>query len=105
MRILSPSELTGTAATVYELLKDRPNLRDSDMELFWTYWHLIDMQAQVKSMLAITLPDFKLLTPPETIRRARQKIQEWYPELRGSNWVQRARKTKELTKGDFIFEQ
>lgn len=92
--------LTGLRKTrqrVYYLLQTYPDLRESDRKLIWHYWWRWDSIGFRASdgVDRITFSEFLKATNPETIRRAAAKIRELFPELRGSNYVQRGRKAKE----------
>jgi len=79
--------------TVKELLVDKPHLRDCDRRLTATVW-----SKEIGGMSALTnLSAYELLnqfvkgklSSPESIRRARQKIQEEIPDLRGQSYTER----------------
>ena len=97
---------------VFLMLKDDPKTRNSDKYLIWKYW-VEEGKATVDRYEGNTyLPgiiyhtDFMSATSPESIRRARQKIQETHPELRPTNPKVLARRfKKEQTKGTFIYRE
>ena len=77
------------------LLSNKPIFRDDDNKLIAKIWH---SETQSKSLIEflIEFGDHKL-SSPEAIRRARQKLQEENPQLRGRLYAKRhknAAKTK-----------
>lgn len=90
---------------VKELLTNKPHLRDDDHKLMSNIWlrELGGMPAatNLSSFEFLNLFSQNRLTSPESIRRCRQKIQELYPELRGTSYNERhkqAEKFKQLIK-------
>lgn len=73
------------------LLRNHPNLRDSDSKLLATFWHN-EMNKMASSMTGLdvlrNIAEGKL-SKAESIRRVRQKIQEENPELRGEVWLEK----------------
>lgn len=66
------------------LLETYPKLRDNDVRLVATYYY--NNIANINQMSAVNLLDIMVngnLPSPDTITRARRKIQEKHPELRG----------------------
>jgi hypothetical protein len=69
---------------VTELLTEYPITRDDDRLLVWLFW-----RKQFERIDNYSLEMFRsaflggMLSPPETITRARRKVQEKRPELRG----------------------
>lgn len=93
---------------IYDLTKDlleRHELaRNSDKYLIWRVWQELNFISQDGSY--ITIQSFKEAPSPESITRARRKVQELYPELQAtSEKVKRFRQQKELDKGTFIFRE
>jgi hypothetical protein len=85
---------------VLHFLKTKPDLRDNDLRLIANIW-----AGQLGGSTALTnisaLEFVKLfaedrLYSPESIRRARQKIQEDYPDLRGTTYQARHEHSKEV---------
>lgn len=71
------------------ILHEVPEARDSDFLLISEIWHR-DIERQdlnYKEVLKLMI-DGKL-AKPESITRARRKLQEYYPKLRGKNWLKR----------------
>jgi hypothetical protein len=87
---------------VKQILTDYPNTRNSDKDLIWKFWKeegfvLFDQ---------ISFYEFKKSTSPESICRARRKVQELWPQLEPTNpKVRRMRRFKEDTKGTFIYRE
>lgn len=84
---------------VKEVLTKRPDTRSSDSELaFFVYKNLAAKKGI--NINDITVGNFFLMMPeygfpsPETISRARRKVQEECPLLRGSKEAKEARKQK-----------
>jgi len=89
---------------VKQLLTDDPELRDNDKRLIWAVWdkeRLIEWD-EVRGSV-ISKFHFLYGSSTESIRRCRQKIQEHYPELRGTAKVQEARAEKEGMKGNHVY--
>ena len=85
------------AQSVETLLKEHPHLRDSDDKLLSNVWHkeLLTMGKNPNTMTGFEL--LKIfssgkLSTPESVTRARRKIQELNPALRGQSY--KNRKTK-----------
>ena len=93
-------EMQGTKKNVFELLRDNPDLRNSDKKLIWAYWDKVDDIIRGVGIHGLNSYIFKgdfliNATHPETIRRTAQKIREEYPELCGEYFIRRGRKVKE----------
>lgn len=79
---------------VEKFLRTYKSLRDNDQKLIGNYWAK-EYSTKLGRPLADTEKDlFKFiarggLTKPESIRRARQKLQEEHEELRGEVYVNR----------------
>lgn len=88
------NKISTAKSYVEDLLTIHENLRDSDNKLIATIWR-IECHGQGFKMETMRAYDFlKLLsenklTSSEAIRRARQKIQEEQPELRGKKYNER----------------
>jgi hypothetical protein len=83
---------------VFNLLKANEKTRDDDRQLIYFIWQ---KEMDDISFLSDPLDSFrtKKLSHPETIRRARQSLQEKYPSLRGQEWEKRHKKQESfLTK-------
>jgi len=93
-------DLKNTKSKVEFCLRQFPKLRDSDMAL-WI--HIIRTEVDWKSMTAEQLLRSiaeEKVTNPESVRRCRQRLTEYNPELRGFSW--RKRHEKEVVIKDEI---
>jgi len=86
-------QLKDTQVAVYNLLNKYPHLRDNDQRLVASF-HTFEMggTSVCKSMSAYDYLNAIIegkLTNAESITRARRKVQENYPELRGKKYYQR----------------
>lgn len=88
-------ELKTTQALVEKLLREHPKYRDSDRALIVRIW--ADAVGGANGTKGVTMfdflmdflqPDSKFLST-ESVGRARRKLQEEHPELRGANYVTR----------------
>tara|TARA_R110000772_G_scaffold233800_2_gene345366 strand:- start:6020 stop:6289 length:270 start_codon:yes stop_codon:yes gene_type:complete len=74
------------------LLEAYPKLRDNDVRLVATYYY--NNIANINQMSAIEFLEVMVngnLPSPDTITRARRKIQEKHPELRGVKYEEKQR--------------
>ena len=78
--------------TVKKLLKDFPDLRNSDAKLRWAVW-----REQGLARDSITYLNFLKAADCESIRRCRQKIQKECPELGAAVETKRMRVAKQFT--------
>ncbi|MEY4334563.1 MAG: hypothetical protein RLZZ196_3313 [Bacteroidota bacterium] len=79
---------------IIDLLTNKEHLRDNDQALIANiWWRELVTQGKDKSTAFEMLKVFSegKLSNPESIRRARQKIQEEQPELRGQSYRARHR--------------
>lgn len=84
------------------LLKEYPELRDSDKKLMAKLWH---MQGIV-NYHAMNIDDFiNYAANPSSIFRARQLVQADNPNLGSSKEVQEAKDIKEESKGTFAYRE
>lgn len=97
---------------VKELLEKYPQTRNSDKFLMWTVWTYQIEKEEGKKPLENGLPQFlpfhmfiNTCTTPESITRARRKVQEIHPELQAIPEIQAIRAEKESKKGTFIFDE
>lgn len=77
---------------VIKLLTDFPHLRDNDLKLLANVWHWEIKNKHpecIYSKDTLRLLAEGKLTNPETIRRTRQKVQEEFPDLRGTSYLKR----------------
>ena len=79
------------------LLETYPKLRDNDVRLVASYYY--NNISNINQMSAIDFLQIMVngnLPSPDTITRARRKIQEKHPELRGVNYVERQKLEKQV---------
>lgn len=76
---------------VEAILKTYPKARDNDNELFLCYLYCT---GKIKDKLIAT-DSIREMPPLESLSRARRKLQETYPYLRGVNYKQRQAKQKD----------
>ncbi len=88
------ASLNSTKEVVIHYLKTDPRYRDDDEMLVARFWHneVVAKGGDTKCILAwdfLSLYAKGKLTSADIITRARRKIQEENPELRGSKWNER----------------
>ncbi len=84
------------------ILENRPETRNSDKRLIWYFW----MEEGLATSFQMFYADFAKATSPESIRRARQKIQQLHPELGPtSELIKKRRGVKSATKGTFVYRE
>ena len=88
---------------VKRLLEKDVKCRNSDKELIWKVWEATAKVRYINGKLVLSKEDFLSALTPETITRARRKIVERYPHLKGSEVTELARGLKEKEKGTFIY--
>lgn len=86
---------------VRSLLERYPNLRDSDKYLIWAIWS----ERGYCQNRNLSFQDYMRAPVPESITRARRKVQEDHPELSSSIKIQTQKDQKESTKGMFIYHE
>lgn len=85
---------------VTHFLSIRAELRDDDNRLMANIWANELRQTgihEISNHDFLTIFAKGLLTSPESIRRARQKVQEENPHLRGKSYKARHEKAKEVS--------
>ena len=93
--------IKGTRNKVFYFLELSESSRDSDEKLLSNYWvnelraRGIDPSKISAFELLKIIADGKM-TNPQSIFRARRKIQENVPELRGKNYKERKKKEEEV---------
>ena len=93
---------TDAYSKVKVILEGSKTARNSDKVLMWLYW---GDELNIKGVMGtIDLHNFMGVTTPETITRARRKVVERYPNLKGNSDVESAKKRKQSMKGTFIYE-
>ena len=85
-------EILTYTETVESLLKEYPRLRNSDKKLIANIWFKTLASKKINSNKLSAYDFLKMfakgdLPNPESIRRIRQKLQQEFPELRGTNSI------------------
>jgi len=89
-------DIVGSMDRIEYILKKRPTSRDQDSDLIAAYWYY-ETGKGINDMTALQFLEFiskGLLTPPATIIRARRKVQEQNPALRGERYAERQSQEK-----------
>jgi hypothetical protein len=92
--------MTKLISRIEYLLERDPRTRDNDDLLCATIWFVEANMKRRPDLSAVEfLRDYSqgLLTPAESIRRCRQKIQETTPLLRGTSYGKRKERAKNYT--------
>lgn len=92
-------KIKNAMATVEELLTVKPALRDSDNRLIANFWALelgLDKLAEMKAAELLSYFSKGKLTKPDNITRARRKVQELNPALRGATYNKRQNNAKDV---------
>lgn len=105
-RELNRETIINQVKTMAEIIKDllieKEEYRDSDTALIAKIWWKELQKARPVSYETVTAKDFLFLmkddklSSAESIRRARQKVQELYPETRGKKYKQRHNAADEM---------
>lgn len=93
-------DLKKVADLVKQVLLDYPETRDSDMKLYVQIAKLKGCERVPLEDLLLHLKEYGM-PQFETIRRSRQKVQEYHPELRASEAVVQIRTDQEQVYIDF----
>lgn len=90
------TEIYRTSNLVKDILEDDEKARNSDLYLYIKICERVN-PAALKLPFAVVMADLKSFNLPctETVRRARQKIQEKHPELAGCRKVNKLRSENE----------
>ena len=89
-------QIRQVAGIVRGILEEHPDTRNSDNLLFIKVVESIDSDLLYKPMMDVLVHAKEYGIPPfESVRRSRQKLQEKFPELRGSKEVEAGREEKE----------
>ena len=86
---------------IKSLLEANPLYRNSGRDLIWRIW---ESEGSAKGQW-ISKDKFLHAKNPESIRRARQKVQENNPHLNAIGVVAIRRKQKEAEKGTFVYRE
>lgn len=87
--------------TIRSLLRQNPELRDSDRKLIWLVW---EMEGSVRNGV-MTQSGFLDSKSTETIRRTRQKVQESHQELQSSPTVKKFKDNIQRQKGTHVYRE
>ena len=88
---------------VWGILEKHPDTRNSDNLLFIKVVESIDSDLLYKPMMDVLVHAKEYGIPPfESVRRSRQKLQEKFPELRGSKEVEAGREENRQIVRDFV---
>lgn len=88
---------------VWGILEKHPDTRNSDNLLFIKVVESIDSDLLYKPMMDVLVHVKEYGIPPfESVRRSRQKLQEKFPELRGSKEVEAGREENRQIVRDFV---
>jgi hypothetical protein len=87
---------------VANMLRRHPELRDDDEKLVTNIWYVEMKRYGTPETLPVTdflaLYQQKKLSSADVITRARRKVQEQYPELRGTTWEERHKQSQTIRK-------
>ena len=89
-------EIASVMNRVKKLLEDYPHLRDSDNKLVANIWNQEIKYTDAFGFL--TMYASGEITTADSITRARRKLQELHPELRGRKYSNRHREEKKVRK-------
>ena len=87
---------------VKNILETDYKTRSDDKLLMWKVW---SQMGKIDSTNRLTYFSFFTCISPESITRARRKVQELCPELRATSQVEALRAERESMKGNFVFTQ
>lgn len=93
---------------VKQILEDKPQARNSDHALIWLVWRdqgIIENPGSAAFRDILTLDSFMKATSPESITRARRKVQELHPHLQAVKPIADYRAKKAASKGTFVFRE
>lgn len=96
------SDLKTTAELVKKILEERPEARNSDYVLYSIICEKTNKKVlSLPFDMVLSLLDKRKIPNFETIRRTRQKVQEEFPELKGSKKTRQARAKNEVAFREF----
>lgn len=95
---------------VLQIMRESEEARNSDKILMWEVWQddLTNAYEEIGTTNYSVLDATHFMrwcTTPETITRARRKVQQHHPELRAREEVEKTREEKEKSGGNFIFRE
>lgn len=100
--------MSKTYDVVKEILEQHPVTRNSDKALMWRFWlrkgHVQLSGGDVKQSY-MNWFNFAQCASPESITRARRKVQELHPELQATKPIEQHRRKKAETGGNFVFHE
>lgn len=93
---------------VKKVLEEKPYTRSSDKHLLWEVWFLQGCTSEeyddaFRTEIIKKGAWLNRALTPETVTRARRKVQEQHPELCAEKAVEDARRKREEKGGNFIF--
>lgn len=96
-------QIRQVAGIVQGILEKHPDTRNSDNLLFIKVVESIDSDLLYKPMMDVLVHAKEYGIPPfESVRRSRQRLQEKFPELRGSKEVEAGREENRQIVRDFV---
>lgn len=93
---MSLKKIKSTMTVVQDLLSKYPHLRDDDNKLVANIW-FGERKSEYTTYFLSDYAEGKL-TPADSITRARRKLQELHPELRGKKYNERHKEEKKVRK-------
>ena len=86
---------------VYRIMKASEGSRNSDKKLIWNVLYSLGLC----TTNYIAVEDYINAPSSESITRAARKVRELHPELRPTLKIEKIKKAKEATRGNFIFDR
>ena len=98
-------DIKRTSSIVLDILREVPETRDNDMRLYYEvcYRKNIECLGEPFGYVIMNLKSLKL-PPFESVRRSRQKLQNDYPEFRGTDKAMHERFVNECCMREFARE-
>lgn len=87
---------------VKQLLEENKEYRSSDRKLIWAVW---DWQRLLYGGVISKTSFMDKAMMPDTITRARRKVQEKFEELKADEVVEKFREEKEAEKGTHVYRE
>lgn len=88
--------------SVKKILTEVEQTRGDDKLLIWNVY---DSMGYLDEEKKLAYRRFKDCPTPETITRARRKVQELNPELQPNKWILNKRRERASKKGFFVFNE
>ena len=96
------NDLKSTTELVKKILEERPEARNSDYILYSLICERVNRKIlNLPFDMVLSLLDKRKIPNFETVRRTRQKVQEEFPELKGSIKTRQKRAEKEAAFREF----